>query len=181
MTTQDFANMINKFDFFYEMSDSSRTFDAGTSSERAIKATAAKMSIEEFIEAKALITVSQELLERYFAGIFPTIEPNPTPTQPVVKAETPNSELFKTAWAIFKKGLATSFSIALKKAWIIMRIKLGGQTVITFAKETGELRNALVLSIGKLDTVSRGFVRFTENINGLQLWRSFRIDRLLTA
>ena len=123
------------------------------------------------MEAIKLITVEQELIDRYFQGLFPEVSPKPLA----------NSELFTIAWTIKKLGLAGSFSEALKKAWIIMKIKLAGNVAISFAKKTGEVRAAKALSIGNLDTLNRGFVRYIENIDGKDSWRSFRIDRLMVA
>ena len=170
-TSQTFANSINAFDYYYEMSDSDRTYSNGKRSQKAIKDAASGMTTEELIEARKLITVSQELLDRYFQGMFPEVSPEPSA----------NSELFSIGWKIKKMGLAGSFSEALKKAWIIMKIKLAGNVAITFAKETGELRAAKALSVGSLDTLNRGFVRYIENIDGKESWRSFRIDRLMVA
>ncbi|HOY11612.1 MAG TPA: hypothetical protein PLY70_00675 [Saprospiraceae bacterium] len=172
-TTESFADQVNNFDFYFEMSDSTKTYYKGVSAQSEIKQIAESMTANELIEAKKLITVEQELIDRYFQGLFPEVSPEPQPSA--------NSELFKMAWSIVKSGLAESFSIALKKAWIIMRIKLQGEVTISFAKETGELRNALAISVGKLDTVEKGFVRYMENIEGVETWRSFRIERLLTA
>ncbi|MCB0649560.1 MAG: hypothetical protein KDC49_22985 [Saprospiraceae bacterium] len=170
-TSQDFANLINNFDMYFEFSDSEKAYSNGKRAQKAIKETAAQMTTEELMEARKLITVEQELIDRYFAGLFPEIAPEPSA----------NSELFTIAWTIKKLGLASSFSEALKKAWIIMKIKLAGNVAITFAKETGEVRAAKALSIGNLDTLSKGFVRYVENINGTESWRSFRIDRLMVA
>ncbi|MBK8391350.1 MAG: hypothetical protein IPL23_19545 [Saprospiraceae bacterium] len=170
---ESFAYQVNNFDFYYEMSDSTKTYYKGAAAKTEIKNTAESMTPNELNEAKKLITVEQELIERYFQGLFHEVSPEPQPSA--------NSELFKMAWSILKSGLAESFSIALKKAWIIMRIKLQGEITISFAKETGELRNALAISVGKLDTIEKGFVRYMENIEGQETWRSFRIERLLTA
>ncbi|MCB0649441.1 MAG: hypothetical protein KDC49_22385 [Saprospiraceae bacterium] len=170
-TSQTLANSINAFDYYYEMSDSDRTYSNGKRSQKAIKEAASEMTAEELMEARKMITVEQELIDRYFAGLFPEIAPEPSA----------NSELFSIAWTIKKLGLASSFSEALKKAWIIMKIKLAGNVAITFAKEAGEVRAAKALSIGNLDTLNRGFVRYIENIDGKDSWRSFRIDRLMVA
>ena len=92
------------------------------------------------------------------------------------------AKVFKTAWHILKGGFAFNFSQALKKAWVIIKISLGKAVNITFAKdETGELRDANAVLTGGLDTVSNGFVRFVEMVEGKAQWRSFRIENLLVA
>lgn len=93
-----------------------------------------------------------------------------------------SSKVFKTAWTILKSGFAFNLSEALKKAWAIVKISMGKATQIVFAKEgTGELREATAVLTGSLDTVSNGFVRFVEMVDGVAQWRSFRITNLLTA
>ena len=89
-----------------------------------------------------------------------------------------NAKVFKTAWQILKGGLAASFGQALKKAWLIIKISAGITTKITFAKETGEYREATAVLTGCLDTIASGFVRFVEMVEGKAQWRSFRISNL---
>ncbi len=92
------------------------------------------------------------------------------------------AKVFKTAWTILKSGFAFDLSDALKKSWTIVKISMGKATQIVFAKEgTGELREATAVLTGSLDTISQGFVRFVEMIDGVAQWRSFRITNLLTA
>lgn len=91
------------------------------------------------------------------------------------------AKVFKTAWQILKGGFAFNLSEALKKAWIIIKINKGIPTPISFAKETGELRDANAVLTGSLDTIQNGFVKFVEMIDGKAQWRSFRITHLLVA
>jgi hypothetical protein len=89
-----------------------------------------------------------------------------------------NVKVFRTAWQILKGGFAATFSHALKKAWIIIKISAGKATTIVFAKETGEYREAVAVLTGGLDTIKDGFVRFVEMVDGKAQWRSFRISNL---
>ena len=90
------------------------------------------------------------------------------------------SKIFNMAWTILKSGWASSFSQALKKAWIIAKMYTGKRSTITFAKETGELREATAIISGSLDTLESGFIRFVESFKGAEAqWRSFRIERLI--
>ncbi len=78
------------------------------------------------------------------------------------------------------KRLFTTFSDALKAAWMIVKLYLGKATKITFAKDTGELRTAKAIAIGTLSTIEKGYLRFIEMIGeGQTQWRSFRIGRLV--
>lgn len=98
-----------------------------------------------------------------------------------MKVQKVSQKVMKSAWTIFKSGLASSFSIALKKAWVIIKLQAGVPTVIEFAKETGEYRKATAVLTGSLDTLEKGFVKFVELVEGKAQWRSFRIENLLVA
>ena len=86
-------------------------------------------------------------------------------------------EVFSLAHQI--KATFATFGQALKAAWRIIKMKFGIATPITFAKSTGEIREAVALNCGSLSTIEKGFVRFLENIEGRTQWRSFRIERLI--
>lgn len=78
------------------------------------------------------------------------------------------------------KDLFSSFSQALKAAWQIAKLAAGFSINITFAKDTGEVRNAHAIACGGLSTIEKGFVRFVEQLEeGRTQWRSFRIERLI--
>ena len=89
------------------------------------------------------------------------------------------SKLFKLAHQI--KGLFTSFGDALRASWKIMKIQMGIPTKIVFAKETGEVREAIALNMGSSSTIEKGYVRFIEQIEGGTAWKSFRIERMIFA
>jgi hypothetical protein len=91
-----------------------------------------------------------------------------------------HAKVFKAAWQILKGGFASSFGHALKKAWLIIKLSAGVSTKITFAKDTGEYREAVAVLTGGLDTIASGFVRFVEMVEGKAQWRSFRITNLIT-
>lgn len=88
------------------------------------------------------------------------------------------SKVLTTAWEIFKLGFQNTFAKALKLAWKLIKMNYGIPQQITYAKESGELREAKVLQISTLSTIDRGFIKYVEEINGAYLWRSFRIDRI---
>jgi hypothetical protein len=93
-----------------------------------------------------------------------------------------SQKVMKCAWTIFKAGLASSFSIALKRAWVIIKLQSGEPRIIEFAKDTtGEYRKATAVLTGSLDTLEKGFVKFVELVEGKAQWRSFRIENLLVA
>lgn len=77
------------------------------------------------------------------------------------------------------KQYFTNFSDALKAAWRIVKLFLGYPIHLTFAKETGEIREADALAIGGLSTLESGFFRFVEAIDGRTQWRSCRLDRMV--
>ena len=80
-----------------------------------------------------------------------------------------------------KKNFA-NFSTALRAAWQIAKISAGQRTNITFAKDGGELREAIAINCGSLQTIEKGFVRFVEWISEDKTqWRSFKIERLIVA
>lgn len=68
---------------------------------------------------------------------------------------------------------------AQKAAWLIVRLNINIEQVISFAKkETGEERKANAI-YANLDTIEKGYVRFVEILEtGLEQWRSFRIANL---
>ena len=72
------------------------------------------------------------------------------------------------------KSQFTSFRAALKAAWQIIKSGL-----ITFAKETGEVRTAKIETFTTIDR-TKGFARFVEIIDGDKTqFRSFRFERLI--
>jgi len=60
--------------------------------------------------------------------------------------------------------------------WVIFKISLGKGLKIVYAKETGELSEALALQVGGLSTIEKGYVRYLEQIKGATQWRSFKIN-----
>ena len=86
-----------------------------------------------------------------------------------MKVQKVSQNVMKSAWTIFKSGLASSFSFALKKAWVIIKL------------QSGEYRKATAVLTGSLDTLEKGFVKFVEMVEGKAQWRSFRIENLLVA
>lgn len=90
------------------------------------------------------------------------------------------SKVLKTAWAIIRLGLASNFSQALRKAWTIIKISLGfGQRISYVKQETGEIREAVALQVGGLDTLQKDFIRYMEQIDGAYKWRSFKVSMML--
>ena len=92
------------------------------------------------------------------------------------------TKVFKTAWHLFKLGFFTSFGKALMAAYKIVRIYIGKPTNISYVKaETGEIRDALAIKSGSLDTIEKGFVRYVEQIGDQFEWRSFRVSNMVMA
>lgn len=78
------------------------------------------------------------------------------------------------------KGLFNSFAEALKAAWIIVKLNMGFSVRIAFAKDTGEIREALAIATGSLSTIEKGYIRFVEQVSeGRTQWRSFKIGRII--
>lgn len=89
-------------------------------------------------------------------------------------------KVFTTAWQLFKLGFFQSFRASLMAAYRIVRIHIGKPTKISYAKaDTGEIRDALALKTGSLDTIEKGFIRYVEQIGDLFEWRSFKIANLV--
>lgn len=89
------------------------------------------------------------------------------------------SRVFKIAHQI-KENFAT-WSDALKAAWKIIKIAMGYEVAIKYAKATGEVRPAIAQGIGDLETLQRGFFRYRELIDGVMGWRSCRLERMIFA
>lgn len=88
------------------------------------------------------------------------------------------SKVFKIAHQI--KSFFSSFSEALKAAWKIGKLFFGISVNITFAKDTGEVREAKAVAVASLGTIEKGYIRFVEMLEtGNTQWRSFRIERLI--
>lgn len=89
-----------------------------------------------------------------------------------------NSKALKIAHKI--KAQFDNWSDALKAAWRIIKIQAGRPTHITFVKSSGEVRTAKAIALGSIETISRGFVKFVEALEGGSAqWRSFRLERLI--
>jgi len=94
-----------------------------------------------------------------------------------VKLTDMKRNVFKIAHQI--KGNFATWSDALKAAWKLIKIATGYEVAITYAKATGELREAIAQGIGKLDTLVKGFFRYQEIIEGEMQWRSCRLERMV--
>jgi len=91
-----------------------------------------------------------------------------------------NSRAFKLAHQI--KSTFKNFSQALRAAWMIVKLQAGVRTPIQFAKDTGEVREAVAIACGSLSTIEKGFLKFVEWVNDEKTqWRSFRIERLILS
>lgn len=174
-TIQTLKNRIENFDAYFEMRSCNTRYDKADTDKREIKKLLLELSNVELHQIQS--TLSKNGLHnqnRYFREDF---ERATAPTPP--KAN--KSKIFKTAWQIFKLGFAKTFSNALSKAWTIIKISLGQGVNIEYAKDSGEVRTATALQLGSLSTIEKGFVRYLENINGLNQWRSFNIGRLIAS
>lgn len=77
-----------------------------------------------------------------------------------------------TAWI-------SDWSKCLKCAWALHKLGLGAIVEIAFAKETGELRTAVVKNIVKTD-FEKGTCKFIEiTENGDTQFRAFRFERFI--
>lgn len=93
------------------------------------------------------------------------------------------------AISIYKRAMDTAHQIkahfetfgqALKAAWMLAKLFLGRAVDLTFAKSTGELREAEAVAVGSLSTIEKGFFRFVELLeNGNTQWRSCRFERMI--
>lgn len=92
------------------------------------------------------------------------------------------TKVFATAWSFFKLGFFTTFADALKAAYRVVKMYIGKPTNISYVKaDTGEIRDALAIKAGSLDTIEKGFIRYVEQIGDLFEWRSFRISNLVIS
>ena len=72
------------------------------------------------------------------------------------------------------KSYTTSFHAALIAAWKIVK-----EGVVTFVKETGEIRTATIKAFTLIER-SKGFARFKEmNSDGVEQFRSLRFERII--
>ena len=82
--------------------------------------------------------------------------------------------------AHFIKSAFNSFSEALKAAWTIIKMNCKRKVSFTFRKANGEIRKAVGIATGKLETIEKGFVKFRElKADGSEQWRSFKIKTLI--
>jgi hypothetical protein len=88
-----------------------------------------------------------------------------------------NSKVFKIAHQI--KCFFQNFSDALKAAWKIAKLHFGKTVQLTFAKSTGEVREAKAIAMSTTATLVDGYFRFVEQIEGGTQWRSCRLERLI--
>jgi len=120
--TERITNQINTFDFFYEMSDSDKTYRDGRRNEQEIKTELSKLSNSELIEVKKGLTVDMDNVNRYF-DLSTTEEPvndselKTDSTPLTVCKKSFKSELFTKAWELFRCESIETFSEALKLAW----------------------------------------------------------------
>ena len=171
-------NRLNSFDYYFAMSDSSRTYDLGSREKESISRALAEMTDSELLDLRSQIEVSDNLLSRHFPELVN------------VKAESSyRSMLFKTAWFYFKKGIFTSFGEALKAAWkrvkSISKLK-SGQAQILYRKADGTLRRAkgtlkdevLAFYPGRKSKSNPDVIAYWD-LEKLA-WRAFRIERLIS-
>ena len=78
------------------------------------------------------------------------------------------------------KTFFSSFGDALRAAWILGKLNLGRAVEFSFAKSTGEVREAKAVAVGSLATLDKGFFRFVElKADGETQWRSARLERMI--
>ena len=184
--TATLIDRINKFDYYYEMSDDSRKYDAGLAEEKAIRSELEELNREDLIDVQDNVTPSQDSLNRYFEEFFMS---QPEEVKEETQETTMRSQVFSTAWNLFKTETFTSFAKALRAAWkkfkLVKQLR-NGIAYFSFTKANGELREA----IGTLLAPN-----FTYTMKGSQKpekpelvkywdiqsrgWRSCRVDRLV--
>lgn len=187
-TIQQIADQINAFDYFYEMSDDTRKFDLGRKAQAAIKSQLAELSESELIEVRDLLTANMDHVCRYFGKFFNDL---PEPTPAIEAAEVSyKSEIFRTAWALFKEGVFESFGRALCAAWkrykLVSRLKQG-LAYFSFSKATGEVREAIGTLASNNFNYNHKTAKKESNPALIKYWdiqkrafRSCRLDRLIS-
>lgn len=72
------------------------------------------------------------------------------------------------------------FGEALQAAWAIVKLFSGRKVELTFAKSTGEVREAKAIALGSLSTIEKGYFRFVELLEDeTTQWRSCRFERMI--
>lgn len=184
-TIQQIADQINAFDYFYEMSDSDAKYRAGRKAEATIKSQLSEMSERELIEVRGLLTANIEHVCRYFGKFF-----NDLPEATEASQASYKSEIFRTAWALFKEGVFQSFGRALCAAWkrykLVSRLKQG-LAYFTFSKATGEVREAIGTLASNNFNYNQKSTKKEANPALIKYWdiqkrafRSCRLDRLIS-
>lgn len=88
--------------------------------------------------------------------------------------------IFTTAWQMLRAGFAATLSEALRRAWAIIKMTTGKPLNITYEMVHGGIRRATVLHVTDISTVSKGYLRYLEDIGGgVIVWRTFRITNLV--
>ena len=180
--TSELPERLNSFDYYYEMSDSSKVWDKWSHEKSRIKRQLKSLSPEQMIDLKESIKVDDSQLFRHFS------EFNGLP-----KTETEKnirSEVFTTAWALVKTGLVDTIGKALVLAW--KRIKVlsslrKGIAYFAYYKVSGELRYAIgTLRNGNFDYQYKSS-RKADRLDLVKYfdlearaWRSFRLENLVS-
>lgn len=88
------------------------------------------------------------------------------------------SKVFTIAHQI--KEFFANWSEALCAAWKITKLSFGYTVRLTFAKQTGEIREADAIAVSGLSSLSKGFFRFIEQVGDRTQWRSCRLERMIS-
>jgi len=181
-TVQQLANRLQGFDYYFEMSDSSRVWDKWSMEKDRIKQELKELASEDLIQVKSLLTLDDSTLLRHFTEFKGLQEPT--------EKRSIKSEVFTTAWNLVKSGVASTISRALVLAWRRVKILSSlrkGIAYFTYIKASGEAREAIgTLNQGNYRYVPKGSNRASRldvvkyfDI-GVRGWRSFRLDRLVS-
>ena len=166
------------------MSDSNSKYTKGRETENQINSILESLSPEDCKEVLKGITVDIDFVNRYFKSHFENL-PEDAP-----ESKSALSKIMTNAWYYFKKSIYVSFSECLKAAWKAYRVTIAlmkGETVFTYRKSTGELREAIgTLSNDRYQFNNKG-VRVEAKPDVIKYfditadgWRSFRIERLIS-
>lgn len=180
-TLRPLAEKINSFDHYYTQG-SNATFTRLNPICNEIKRELSKLSTDELIELRSLVTASESELEFCFYELTDL---------PKKAVSQKRSSVMSTAWILFKDNVCSTFSDALRMAWkrskLISKLK-NGIAYFSFKKADGSTRKA----IGSLRNGNYNYQHKTNkkdtNLSIIKYFdiecRSFRsckIDRLLSV
>jgi len=181
---RELTHRINNFDYHFEMSDSSKTYNKGREELAQLHTELNALNSSERMELKSQLLVNDTLLTRYFGEFFQAqaSEPKPTDSQRKPQASEPKpnysenepikanakpkktylSKVMRDAWELVRSGMCGDIKEGLKMAWSkykLLKKMSSEKVVITYRSISGVVKT----SVGTLKRPSVKY-RFSSSV-----------------